>query len=164
MDNKEEMQKLDDSEMEREDPGSKLEEEEDMDGARIGSLDKLNWADKGTGCAMLAKVMPVLEIWEIGLLWQVLEDARKDPEGMDIKKLHKSAMSIAKDVTKNYLTAAGGEDETRFSLVMKKMMEMVIKARKKSISTMAGTLRDAQGKNRFLEQTHEGLKERIAGY
>ncbi len=69
--------------------------------------------------------MPKLEKWETGLLWQVLEDARKDPEEIDIKKLHEDAMSIAKDVSKNYLVAAGDEDETLFSLVMKKLMEMV---------------------------------------
>ena len=113
---------------------------------------------------MLAKVMPALEKWEIGLLWQVLEDARKDPEGMDIKKLHEGAMWIAKDVTKNYLVAAGGEEETMFSLVMKKMMEMVTKARKQSTLKMAGTLREAHGKNRFLELTKKGLMDRITEY
>ena len=150
MDNKEEMQKRDDSELEHEDPSSKQEEEEDMVDAKTETMDKPNWADKGIGCAMLAKIMPELEKWEIGLLWQVLEDARKDPEGMDIKKLYESAMSIAKEVTKNYLVAAGGEDETMSSLVMKKMMEMVTKARKKSMSKMAGTLREAQGQNGFF--------------
>ena len=84
---------------------------------------------------------------------------------MDISKLYEEgAMSIAKDITENYLVVAGGEEETMLSLVMKKMMEMVTKSRKKSISKMAGTLREAQGKNRFLEQTQEGLRERIAGY
>ena len=85
-------------------------------------------------------------------------------EGMDITKLYESAMSIAKEVTKNYLVAAGDEDETLFSLVMKKLMEMVAKARKKSIKTMAAALRETQGKNLFLQETQEGLKERIAGY
>ena len=108
--------------------------------------------------------MPKLEKLEIGLLWQVLEDAKDDPEGMDITKLYESAMSIAKGVAKHHLVAARVEDETLFSLVMKKLMEMVAKARKTSIKTMAGALRETQGKNLFLQETQEGLKERIAGY
>ena len=107
MDNKEEMQKRDDSELEHEDPSSKQEEEEDMVDAKTESMDKPNWADKGMGCAMLAKIIPELEKWEIGLLWQVVEDARETPGGMDIKKLYESAMSIAKDAIKIFLWPLG---------------------------------------------------------
>ena len=133
MDNKEEMKKREDPGMNVEDSGAKLEEEGDMVDAKTVTMDELEGADKRIGRAMLAKVMPKLEKWEIGLLWQVLEDAKDDPEGMDITKLYESAMSIAKEIVKNYLVAARVEDETLFSLVMKKLMEMVAKARKESI-------------------------------
>ena len=68
-----------------------------MDNARVGSLNLLDWTDKGEACATLSKHMLKMENWQIGLIWQILEDARKDPEEMDINKLHEDAMSIAKD-------------------------------------------------------------------
>ena len=77
--------------------------------AKTATMDKPDWADKRIGCAMLAKIMPKLEKWEIGLLWQVLEDAREDTEGMDIKKLYESAMSTARAIAKNYLVVASDE-------------------------------------------------------
>ena len=83
---------------------------------------------------------------------------------MDITKLYESVMSNARAIAKNYLVAASVEGETLFSLVMKKLMEMVAKARKESIKKMAGALRETQGKNLFLQKTQEGLKERTAGY
>ena len=119
MDNKEEMEKWVSPGMNLEDLGAKLEEDGEMVDAKAVTMDELEGADKRIGRAMLAKIMPKLEKWEIGLLWQVLEDAKDDPEGMDITKLYESAMSIAKEVTKNYLAAAGDEDETMFSLVIK---------------------------------------------
>ena len=137
MDNREEVKKPVDLGMDLADLGAKLEEEGENVEAKAETMDELEGAEKRIGRAMLAKIMPTLEKWEIGLLWQVLEDAKDDPEGMDITKLYESAMSIAKEVTKNYLVAAGDEDETLFSLVMKKLMEMVAKARKKSIKSMA---------------------------
>ena len=76
---------------------------------------------------------------------------------MDIKKLHGDAMSIAKDVTKNWLVAAGGGEETMFSLVMKRVMEMVTKARKQSALKIASALREAHGRNRFLELTKKWI-------
>ena len=78
MDNKEEMEKRDDPGMDLEGSGAKLEEEGDMVDAKTATMNKPEWADKRIGCAMLAKIMPTLEKWEIGLLWQVLEDASKE--------------------------------------------------------------------------------------
>ena len=149
--------------MDLEDLGVKLEEEGEKVEATAETMDELEGADKRIRSAMLAKIMLTLEKWEIGLLWQVLEDAKDDPEGMDITRLYESAMSVARVIAKNYLVAARVEGETLFSLVMKKLMEMVAKARKESIKKMAGALRETQGKNLFLEKTQEGLKERIAG-
>ena len=112
MDNKEEVKKLSDLGMDLTETGAKLEEEEENVEAKAETMDELEGADKRIGSAMLAKIMPTLEKWEIGLLWQVLEDAKEDPEGMDITKLYESAMSNAKAIVKNYLVAAGDGGET----------------------------------------------------
>jgi hypothetical protein len=37
-----------------------------MADAKTEAMDKPNWADKGIGCAMLAKIMPELENARIG--------------------------------------------------------------------------------------------------
>ena len=132
MDNKEEVKKPVDLGMDLADLGAKLEEEGEKVEAKAETMDELEGADKRIGIAMLAKIMPTLEKWEVGLLWQVLEDAKEDPEGMDITKLYESAMSKARAITKDYSMAASGEGETLYSLVMKKLMEMVAKARKDS--------------------------------
>ena len=86
--------------MDLEDPGAKLEGGGEKVDAKAETMDELEGADKRIGSAMLAKIMPTLEKWEIGLLWQVLEDAKEDPEGMDITKLYESAMSNAKAIVK----------------------------------------------------------------
>ena len=164
MDNKEEVKKPVDLGMDLADLGAKLEEEGEKVEAKAETMDELEGADKRIGIAMLAKIMPTLEKWEVGLLWQVLEDAKEDPEGMDITKLYESAMSKARAITKDYSMAASGEGETLYSLVMKKLMEMVAKARKDSIKKMAGALRASQGEIAFLRDVQNGLKERIAGY
>ena len=102
MDNKEEVKKPVDLGMDLEDLGAKLEEEGEKVEAKAETMDELEGAEKRIGSAMLAKIMPTLEKWEIGLLWQVLEDAKDDPEGMDITKLYESAMSAAKATAENY--------------------------------------------------------------
>ena len=124
MDNKEEVKKLSDLGVDLTETGAKLEEEEENVEAKAETMDELEGADKRIGRAMLAKIMPTLEKWEIGLLWQVLEDAKDDPEGMDITRFYESAMSVARAIAENYLVAARDEDETMFSLVIKKSQPM----------------------------------------
>jgi hypothetical protein len=76
--------------------------------------------------------MPDSEKWEIEILWKILDDARRHPEGMDIEKLQNDALSILKDVAKKYLAAAGGGEDTCFSLMMKKMMALVDEGEKRA--------------------------------
>ena len=71
MDNKEGLQKRVDPGMDHEASGAKLEEEGEKVDAKAETMDKLEGVDKRIGSAMLAKIMPALEKWEIGLLWQV---------------------------------------------------------------------------------------------
>jgi hypothetical protein len=138
--------------------------DEEKDVASTATTEEIEWKNKDIASATLHKLRPEMNKWECELIWRVTDDARKDPEEMDIEKLYASATSIATENTTNYLVAAGGNKESMFALVMDKMMEMVAKERKRSATRTAAELRNVKGENRFLLKTQEGLKERIAGY
>jgi hypothetical protein len=101
---------------------------------------------------------------EIRLLWKILDDARKGPEGMGIKKLQIDALSTLKDFTNKYVVAAGGGGDISFSLMMKRMMTLVNDEMKRSLKKVTEELREARGAKKFFEKVEEGLQERIAGY
>jgi len=132
------------------------------------TTEKIEWKDKDIASATLLKLRPEMKKWECELIWRVIDDARKDPEEMDIEELYASATSVATENTTNYLVAAGGNKESVFALVMDKMMEMVAKEREQSATRIAKELRNmvekVEGENRFLLKTQEGLMNRIAGY
>jgi hypothetical protein len=164
MDMKEAMEKSAESEMKLGEGEARIVGVGEKDVASTVTTEEIEWKDKDIASATLLKLRPEMNKWECELIWRVIDDARKDPEEMDIKKLYASATSIAKDITKNYLVAAGENKESMFALVMKNMMEMVAKERKRSAQQIAAELRNVKNENLFLVQTQEGLKERIAGY
>ena len=138
------------------------DEEKDV-GMVTVTTEEIEWKDKDRASATLLKLSPEMNKWECELIWRVIDDARKDPEEMDIEKLYASATSIAEDNTKKDLLVAGGNKESMFALVMKSMMEMVAKERRRSAKKIAEELRNVKSRNLFLVDTQEGLKERIAG-
>jgi hypothetical protein len=116
------MEKGVDPEMKHGDGDVTLLGDEEKDVANAVTKEEIDWKNKDGACAALAKLRPEMGKWECELIWRVIGDARKDPEEMDITKLYASATSIAKDVTKNDLVAAGANKETMFALVLKKMV------------------------------------------
>ncbi len=57
------MKKRADFEVSRTNEDKKMEEEGDMDVAKTGTMNLLDWADKGKACARLSTPMPRLEKW-----------------------------------------------------------------------------------------------------
>ena len=108
------------------DVGTGEDEEKDV-GMDTVTTEEIEWKDKDMASATLLKLRPEMNKWECELIWRATGDARKDPEEMDIEKLYASATSIAEDNTKKDLLVAGGNKESMFALVMKRMMEMVAK-------------------------------------
>ena len=115
------------------------DEEKDV-GMVTVSTEEIEWKDKDRASATLLRLSPELNTWECELIWTVIDDARKDPEEMDIEKLYASATSFAEVNTKKDLLVAGGNKESMFALVMKRMMEMVAKERKRSAKRIAEEL------------------------
>ena len=94
MDTQETMEKGADSEMKH-----GIGEEKNWEGGEKGvvkamATEQIDWKEKDGDCATLLKHMPKMDKWEIELIWQVIEDARTDPEEMDIEKLYARATSI----------------------------------------------------------------------
>ena len=138
LDKQEAMEKGADPEVKLGDGELRTGEDEEKDvGMDTVSTEEIEWKDKDRASATLLKLSPELNTWQCELIWTVIDDERKDPEEMDIEKLYASATSIAKDITKNYLVAAGENKESMFALVMKKMMKMVAKERKRSAQEIA---------------------------
>ena len=106
--------------------------DEEKDVVKSVTTGEIDWKDKDGASATLRKLRPEMTKCQCELIWRVMDDARKDPEEMDITSLYASATSIAKDVTKLDLVAAGADEETMFALVIKKMVRMVTEARKES--------------------------------
>jgi hypothetical protein len=165
LDKQEAMEKGADPEVKLGDGELRIGEDEEKDvGMDTVTTEEIEWKDKDRASATLLKLSPEMNNWECELIWRAIDDdARKDPEEMDIEKLYASATSIAKDNTKKDLLVAGGNKESMFALVMKRMMEMVAKERKRSAKKIAEELRNVKNENLFLVETQEGLKERIAG-
>ena len=69
--------------------------------------DPIDWMDKEKACAQLRVQLPDVENWGIELLWEVMEEVKKDPEGMDIEKLHADAISSLEVITMPYVVPAG---------------------------------------------------------
>ena len=165
LDKQEAMEKGANPEVKLEDGELRIGEDEEKDvGMDTVSTEEIEWKDKDRASATLCKLSPELNAWQCELIWTVIDDARKDPEEMDIEKLYASATSIAEVNTKKELLVAGGNKESMFALVMKSMMEMVAKERKRSAKKIAEELRNMKDRNLFLVDTQKGLKERIAGY
>jgi hypothetical protein len=118
----------------------KRENKKEEDAVKGVSRDPIEWANKEKACAQLRVYMPDVEKWGIELLWNMMEEVRKDPEGLDIEKLHADAVSSLDEVTSSYEVAAGGSDVTMYSLVMKKWMKVISVARKRSLEKINSEL------------------------
>jgi hypothetical protein len=134
------------------DVGTGEDEEKDV-GMDTVTTEEIEWKDKDMASATLLKLRPEMNKWECELIWRAIDDARKDPEEMDIEKLYASATSIAKDNTKINLVVAGENKESMFALVMKEMREMVAQERKRSAKRIAEELRNVKNENLFLVET-----------
>ena len=80
----------------------------------------LQWNDRKRLCEQLEKLSPKCEKWGIDLFVNILNTAKQDPEGLDIEKLRIDAVAILKDVTKEYLAAAGDGGHTSSSLTIER--------------------------------------------
>ena len=123
------------------DPGAEVEEEVEL-GSVVAQVsdDKIQWDVKLQALAQLGAMGPQYEKWAIKLFWEFLDDVGDDPEQMDIKKLRTKAVAILTDVAKNYLVAAGGEEETISSLLVRKVTELVKKESKRSKAKQAAKM------------------------
>ena len=106
---------------------------EEKKGLRLGidAGKAMDWENEEVACSQMKQLVPCLKDWETAIIWQILNDAKSYPEGMDVEKLHASAQSILVGVTKIYM-AAGRIGRKLSSLVMEKMMNMVTEARNES--------------------------------
>ena len=101
-------------------------------GFEIDEGKTIDWENEEEACAQMKQLVPELEDWVTAVIWRILDEAKSDPEGMDIDKLHASALSILTDVTNNHMVAAGGVGQVEVTLVIDKMMNMVTEARNES--------------------------------
>ena len=95
----------------------------------------MDWEDEEEACAWMMMLVPNLEEWAAVIIWQVLDYAKSDPEGLDIEQLHASVLSILNEATNIHMVAAGeGGDLAsldRWSLI-EVMEDMVTEARNES--------------------------------
>jgi hypothetical protein len=91
----------------------------------------------------------------------MMEEVRKDPEGLDIEKLRFDALSSLDEITSSYEVAAGDSGVTMYSLVMKKWMKLINVARKRSLENIKSKLRETQGMNEYLNEVGEGLQTAV---
>jgi hypothetical protein len=159
----EKVDKLQDLEVDLAAMEKKKEEKEEEEAVEGINRDPIDWMNKEKACAQLRVQLPEVENWGIELLWEIMDEVRKDPEGMDIKKLHADAMSSLEAIANSYVVAAGGSGVTMYSLVMKKWMKLISVARKQSLEKIKSELRATRGRNELLVEVEAGLKERIAG-
>ena len=66
-------------------------EQKKMMGIEIDESKTMIWENEEEACAWMKQLVPGLEDWATAIIWQILDDAKSDPEGMDIDKLHASA-------------------------------------------------------------------------
>ena len=67
----------------------------------------MDWEDEEEACAWMMMLVPNLEEWAAAIIWQVLDYAKSDPEGLDIEQLHASVLSILNEATNIHMVAAG---------------------------------------------------------
>jgi hypothetical protein len=124
----------------------------------------LQWNDKKRVCEQLSELSPKCEKWGIELFWKILDDAKKDPEGMDIERLRIDAVAIFKDVAKVYLAAAGDGGHTSSSLTIERTITLVNEERKQSLGKqMKNELSGAREAKLLFKETEMGFHERVAG-
>ena len=80
-------------------------------GFEIDESKTMDWENEEEACAWMKQLVPGLEDWATAIIWQILDDEKSDPEGMDIEKLHASALSILGEATMNHMVAAGGKGQ-----------------------------------------------------
>jgi hypothetical protein len=88
----------------------KKENKEEEEAAESGGRESIEWVNKEKACAQLRVCMPEIEKWGVELLWNMMEEVRKDPEGLDIEKLRFDALSSLDEITSGYEVAAGSSD------------------------------------------------------
>ena len=151
------------------DPSAELKEEVELESvvAQV-SDDKIQWNNKPQALEQLGAMGAKYEKWVIKLFWEILDDAGDDLEQMDIKRLRTKAVAILTDVAKNYLVAAGGDEETISSLLVRKVAELVKKEIKRSkakqVAKMEAELSEARKAKLVHDEVEVGLRERVAGY
>ena len=67
----------------------------------------MDWEDEEEACAWMMMLVPNLEEWAAAIIWQVLDYAKSDPEGLDIEQLHASVLCILNEATNIDMVAAG---------------------------------------------------------
>ena len=151
------------------DPSAELEEEVELESviAQV-SDDKIQWDNKPQALEQLGAMGAKYEKWAIKLFWEFLDDAGDEPEQMDIKRLRTKAVAILTDVAKKYLVAAGGDEETISSLLVRKVAELVKKEIKRSKAKQAAKMEAELSEAREAKLVHDeveiGLRERVAGF
>jgi hypothetical protein len=141
-----------------------VEEEEKMGGVVAqGMDDAIQWEDKQKAMEQLKVLAPQYEKRAIKFFWELMDDVGVDPEEMDVKKLQTKAVAILTGVAKKYLVAAGGGDDTIFSLMMKEVGALVKKERKRSRTKVNTELREAHGTKLMNKEIEMGLKDGVAG-
>ena len=98
----------------------KKENKEEEEVAEGDIREPIEWVDNEKACAQLRVRMPKIEKCGVELLWNMMEEVRKDPDGLDIEKLRFDALSSLDEITSSYEVAAGGSGVTMYSMVMKK--------------------------------------------
>ena len=124
----------------------------------------LQWNDRKRLCEQLKELSPKCEKWGIDLFVKILNTAKQDPEGLDIERLRTDAVAILKDVTKEYLAAAGDGGHTSSSLMIDKTILLVNEERKRTYDKLKNELSQAREAKLLFKETKQGLQDRIAGY
>jgi hypothetical protein len=124
----------------------------------------LQWNDKKRLCEQLMELSPKCEKWGIDLFVNILNTAKQDPEGLDIERLRTDAVAILKDVTKEYLAAAGDGGHTSSSLMIDKTILLVNEERNRTYDHLKSELSQAREAKLLFQETKQGFQDRIAGY
>jgi hypothetical protein len=83
---------------------------------------------------------------------------------LDIERLRTDAVAILKDVTKEYLAAAGDGGHTSSSLMIDKTILLVDEERKRTNEKLKSELSQAREAKLLFKETKQGSQDRIAGY
>ena len=87
--------------------GMTKERRKKMDCEWLDESKMVDWEDEEEACAWMMMLVPNLEEWAAAIIWQVLDYAKSDPEGLDIEQLHASVLSILNEATNIHMVAAG---------------------------------------------------------